>query len=135
MAESVRFELTVRCRITSFQDWLLKPLGQLSVCLKLYHSKHEKSSRKAGVLPQNVVCDPLIHFRGKMDKIRLEQALARNARHIIRRLPHVKNADVVIFFRQRIEYLIDKMQIAQPLLRHGFAVPPPFAQERLWCGA
>ncbi len=33
MAESVRFELTVGCPITSFQDWLLKPLGQLSVLL------------------------------------------------------------------------------------------------------
>ena len=31
LAESVRFELTVRCRITGFQDRLLKPLGQLSV--------------------------------------------------------------------------------------------------------
>ena len=31
LAESVRFELTVGRPITSFQDWLLKPLGQLSV--------------------------------------------------------------------------------------------------------
>ena len=31
MAESVRFELTVGRPITSFQDWLLKPLGQLSI--------------------------------------------------------------------------------------------------------
>ena len=31
LAESVRFELTVGFPITSFQDWLLKPLGQLSV--------------------------------------------------------------------------------------------------------
>ena len=30
LAESVRFELTVGFPITSFQDWLLKPLGQLS---------------------------------------------------------------------------------------------------------
>ena len=30
MAESVRFELTVGRPITSFQDWLHKPLGQLS---------------------------------------------------------------------------------------------------------
>ena len=30
LAESVRFELTVGRPITSFQDWLLKPLGQLS---------------------------------------------------------------------------------------------------------
>ena len=31
MAERVGFEPTVRCRITSFQDWLLKPLGHLSM--------------------------------------------------------------------------------------------------------
>ncbi len=31
LAESVRFELTVGFPITSFQDWLLKPLGQLSM--------------------------------------------------------------------------------------------------------
>ena len=31
LAESVRFELTVGRPITSFQDWLLKPLGQLSI--------------------------------------------------------------------------------------------------------
>ena len=35
LAESVRFELTVGHPITSFQDWLLKPLGQLSVCPRL----------------------------------------------------------------------------------------------------
>ena len=44
LAESVRFELTVGFPITSFQDWLLKPLGQLSRCAKLYHLKQEKSS-------------------------------------------------------------------------------------------
>ena len=37
LAESVRFELTVGYPITSFQDWLLKPLGQLSLWGKLYH--------------------------------------------------------------------------------------------------
>ena len=31
LAESVRFELTVGHPITSFQDWLLKPLGHLSM--------------------------------------------------------------------------------------------------------
>ena len=31
MAERVGFEPTVRCRITGFQDRLLKPLGHLSV--------------------------------------------------------------------------------------------------------
>ena len=30
MAERVGFEPTVPCGITSFQDWLLKPLGHLS---------------------------------------------------------------------------------------------------------
>ena len=30
MAERVGFEPTVRCRITGFQDRLLKPLGHLS---------------------------------------------------------------------------------------------------------
>ena len=44
LAESVRFELTVRFRITSFQDWLLKPLGQLSLWGKLYHLREKKSS-------------------------------------------------------------------------------------------
>ena len=34
LAESVRFELTVGRPITSFQDWLLKPLGQLSMWSK-----------------------------------------------------------------------------------------------------
>ena len=37
LAESVRFELTVGRPITSFQDWLLKPLGQLSKSYQLYH--------------------------------------------------------------------------------------------------
>ena len=31
MAERVGFEPTVGCPITSFQDWLLKPLGHLSI--------------------------------------------------------------------------------------------------------
>ena len=31
MADRVGFEPTVRCRITGFQDRLLKPLGHLSV--------------------------------------------------------------------------------------------------------
>ena len=42
MAESVRFELTVGRPITSFQDWLLKPLGQLSIGLH-YSMLPEKS--------------------------------------------------------------------------------------------
>ena len=43
LAESVRFELTVGFPITSFQDWLLKPLGQLSMWGKLYHFSLKKS--------------------------------------------------------------------------------------------
>ena len=35
MAERVGFEPTVRCRITGFQDQLLKPLGHLSVYTEL----------------------------------------------------------------------------------------------------
>ena len=31
MEERVGFEPTVRCCITGFQDWLLKPLGHLSI--------------------------------------------------------------------------------------------------------
>ena len=37
------FEPTVGCPITSFQDWLLKPLGHLSIYPKLYHLPQEKS--------------------------------------------------------------------------------------------
>ena len=44
LAESVRFELTVGHPITSFQDWLLKPLGQLSMCKQSYHFDVELSS-------------------------------------------------------------------------------------------
>ena len=40
MAERVGFEPTVRCRITGFQDRLLKPLGHLSLkrsyCIRNY---------------------------------------------------------------------------------------------------
>ena len=43
LAERVGFEPTVGCPITSFQDWLLKPLGHLSMCSQLYHSKGKKS--------------------------------------------------------------------------------------------
>ena len=44
VAERVGFEPTVGCPITSFQDWLLKPLGHLSVCPRLYHLRRKKSS-------------------------------------------------------------------------------------------
>ena len=46
LAESVRFELTVGRPITSFQDWLLKPLGQLSLWGKLYHFISQKSRER-----------------------------------------------------------------------------------------
>ena len=45
MAESVRFELTVGRPITSFQDWLLKPLGHLSV-FNEYTTERRKSQEK-----------------------------------------------------------------------------------------
>ena len=51
LAESVRFELTVRCRITSFQDWLLKPLGQLSVCGLTISLKPKKVKRFPRIIP------------------------------------------------------------------------------------
>ena len=41
VAERVGFEPTVGCPITSFQDWLLKPLGHLSMWGKLYHLPEE----------------------------------------------------------------------------------------------
>ena len=37
LAERVGFEPTVHCCITSFQDWLLKPLGHLSFRIQLYY--------------------------------------------------------------------------------------------------
>ena len=37
LAERVGFEPTARCRVTGFQDQLLKPLGHLSGWDKLYH--------------------------------------------------------------------------------------------------
>ena len=43
LAEGVRFELTVGFPITSFQDWLLKPLGQPSIRPRLYHLLPGKS--------------------------------------------------------------------------------------------
>ena len=46
LAERVGFEPTVGCPITSFQDWLLKPLGHLSMWGKLYHLQSQKSSKK-----------------------------------------------------------------------------------------
>ena len=35
LAERVGFEPTVGCPITSFQDWLLKPLGHLSIAVNI----------------------------------------------------------------------------------------------------
>ena len=57
MAERVGFEPTVHCCITSFQDWLLKPLGHLSFRIQLYYYSinseicqglNEKKSEKIG---------------------------------------------------------------------------------------
>ena len=43
MAERVGFEPTVGCPITSFQDWLLKPLGHLSIAVNdiILHPKSQ----------------------------------------------------------------------------------------------
>ena len=43
LAERVGFEPTAGRPVTSFQDWLLKPLGHLSLCGKLYHLQHALS--------------------------------------------------------------------------------------------
>lgn len=43
MAEEVGFEPTVPFDITSFQDWLLKPLGHLSRLHKIYHPEGKLS--------------------------------------------------------------------------------------------
>ena len=52
MAESVRFELTVGRPITSFQDWLLKPLGQLSI-----GSNYTISEGKSQAIPSSPADD------------------------------------------------------------------------------
>ena len=49
LAERVGFEPTVGCPITSFQDWLLKPLGHLSRQHRIYHSKGKKSRALTGM--------------------------------------------------------------------------------------
>ena len=56
MAERVGFEPTVRCRITGFQDRLLKPLGHLSVrCMEYntfaFYQKGVAASIAARFLP------------------------------------------------------------------------------------
>ena len=56
MAERVGFEPTVGCPITSFQDWLLKPLGHLSNVKKIisfYPAKVKHGiSLPAAILPK-----------------------------------------------------------------------------------
>ena len=47
LAERVGFEPTVHCCITSFQDWLLKPLGHLSVRNQLYYYNTKYDSCQA----------------------------------------------------------------------------------------
>ena len=54
LAESVRFELTVGYPITSFQDWLLKPLGQLSIALNYTIFKCKSQASGAAGLCQNL---------------------------------------------------------------------------------
>ena len=44
LAERVGFEPTVGCPITSFQDWLLKPLGHLSIIVPIIAFAPKKSS-------------------------------------------------------------------------------------------
>ena len=48
MAERVGFEPTVRCRITGFQDQLLKPLGHLSKNVYNYSKKKALRQRPGG---------------------------------------------------------------------------------------
>ena len=43
LAERVGFEPTVGCPITSFQDWLLKPLGHLSIIVPIIAFAPKKS--------------------------------------------------------------------------------------------
>ena len=53
LAERVGFEPTVRCRITGFQDRLLKPLGHLSVLNAFIiagRAEAVKKSRSYGIL-------------------------------------------------------------------------------------
>ena len=59
LAESVRFELTVGRPITSFQDWLLKPLGQLSVWGNntISAEKSQGSFLSNGVPPKSIKND------------------------------------------------------------------------------
>ena len=49
MAERVGFEPTVRCRITGFQDRLLKPLGHLSVSAWLLYQKLQGTVKEARI--------------------------------------------------------------------------------------
>ena len=49
LAERVGFEPTVGCPITSFQDWLLKPLGHLSKTCLLYKSAKQESGGVRGI--------------------------------------------------------------------------------------
>ena len=47
MAERVGFEPTVGCPITSFQDWLLEPLGHLSIAVNHIISESKSQVRIA----------------------------------------------------------------------------------------
>ena len=69
----MRFELTVRCRITSFQDWLLKPLGQLSM-RKNYIILHRKCqdmpcAGSAKIRPAVHISRANAHIAGLLDNV------------------------------------------------------------------
>ena len=51
LAERVGFEPTVGCPITSFQDWLLKPLGHLSIPVNDTISLGKSQGRKSIAAP------------------------------------------------------------------------------------
>ena len=55
LAESVRFELTVGRPITSFQDWLLKPLGQLSIAVDDTTFESKSQGKRQGIVAR--ICD------------------------------------------------------------------------------
>ena len=52
MAERVGFEPTVGCPITSFQDWLLKPLGHLSMGEIISSQRKNVKEFPMGIIPK-----------------------------------------------------------------------------------
>ncbi len=55
MAERVGFEPTVRCRITGFQDQLLKPLGHLSLQCLIIIASNENVVKFYSILILNLL--------------------------------------------------------------------------------